>query len=343
MIVALGLLVAMAVIGFGAPRYLAMTVAPGLNPRLALTAWTTSVVLTLAALIAAPLSMLTMPGRNTFGAAHACLGQLRDQGSLPWLDATQVVLTVASAALALFLIGAVVRRLLAHRRSTAQHLRTVSLAADAAIGGGIRSHRGIPILWVDAPSPVCYNVRGRHPTIVASRHLAELPADQRLAVFEHEYAHLCGHHHILVVAAEALAAAMPIMPLFRAAPGAVRTLVEFAADQRAAACHGAENVGGALLTVQSIATDAASETVARGPPPPPAPAGAGASQATVLALSGDAMAARLWWLGTEPSRRQRLCAPMDYPVALAVALVPLALSVTAMFVTAALVCLQLRS
>src|SRR5699024_1968873 len=87
MIIALGLITAMFVIGYGAPRYLSVTVAPGLNPRLAITAWTASVTLVVAALIAAPVSMFTRPGRTAFGAAHACVQRLRDDGTLPWVDA----------------------------------------------------------------------------------------------------------------------------------------------------------------------------------------------------------------------------------------------------------------
>lgn len=322
MIIALGLVAAIAVIGFGAPRYLSVTVAPGLNPRLAITAWTASVTLVVAALIAAPVSMFTRPGRTAFGAAHACVQRLRDDGTLPWIDASQTALTAVLIGIAGYLAVAVTWRLHLHHRSVAAHLgRVRALARRRSV------HRGIPVLWIDADEPTCYSVGGRSPAIVATTSMRALPARQRAAVFDHESAHVHGRHHMLVAVAEALASAMPAVPLFRQAPGAARTMVEFAADERSARRHGAGVVGAALLAVQERVL---ASTGARGGAP-----------ASALAMAEDAVTARLCWLGTRPTRRQRLCAPADYPLAVTFALAPVVLSVAAMLTAAALVCLQL--
>ncbi|GAA4810585.1 M56 family metallopeptidase [Tomitella cavernea] len=321
MIVALGLLIATLVVGFGAPRYLSVTVAPGLHPRLALAAWTSSMTLVLAALIAAPVSMMTKPGRTTFGAAHMCLQRLREDGSLPWLPAAQLAATAALGGLVLFVAVAVARRLRARRASARRLLFEVDLLARDRT-----AHRGFPVLWIDAEEPVCYSVGGAAPTIIASEHIGRLPAAERVAVLDHEAAHLLGRHHALVALAEATAAALPFIPLFARAPDAVRTLVEFSADNRAAQSNGAGTVGAALLTVHEFAAGA-----------PHSPPVAG------LALSRDAVAARLCWLGACPDRGRRRWAAADYPLAVTVAVVPVVLSVATALLAAGIVCLRLNT
>lgn len=323
MIIALGLLAAVAVIGIGAPRYLSVTVAPGLHPRLALAAWTASVTLMLAAIVAAPVSMITRPGRTTFGAAHACLHRLRTEGSLPWIDTAQVILTAALGAMTLYLAATVARHLLRRRRATRRHLHDLR-AITTAQG----DHRGTRVLWIDTPEPVCYSIGGRSPAVVASRHIADLPAPERAAVLDHELAHLRGRHHALVSISESLAAAAPFIPLLRQAPDAARTLVEFAADHRSADRHGPAVVGGALMTVHAESGTASART---------------AAPAMALALSQEAVAARLCWLATDPSPRQKLCGRAGYPLAMATALTPVVLSVATILTAAALICLHMSA
>ncbi|QDQ96988.1 M56 family metallopeptidase [Tomitella fengzijianii] len=321
MIAALGLLIATLVVGFGAPRYLSVTVAPGLHPRLALAAWTASMTLVLGALIAVPVSLMTKPGRTTFGAAHVCLQQLREDGTLPWLPAVEVATTAALGGLVLFVAVTVARRLRTRRTSEAKLLLEVNRLADSRT-----AHRGFPVLWVDADEPVCYSVGGAAPTIIASGHIRRLPTAERAAVLDHEAAHLHGRHHALVGLAEATAAALPFIPLFARAPDAVRTLVEFSADNRAAHSNGAGTVGAALLTVHEFAAGT----------PYAAPVAG-------LALSGDAVAARLCWLSACPDRGRRRWAAADYPLAVTVAVVPVVVSIASALTAAAIVCLRLSS
>lgn len=309
MTLALGLLVAMLVIGFGAPTYLQVTVAPGLHPRLALAAWTTSVALLLAALVAAPLALALHPGRRVFGAAHACLATPRESRALPWLDAGEVVLMVAATGLVLHVAAVAARRARADRRWRADHLRAVRAIARPG-----SPCEGPEVLWIDAAAPVSYSVGGRRGAVILSSPLAELSPSALAAVIEHERAHLRGRHHLLVLAAVAVAEALPFIPLCRQAPDAVRALVEFAADHRAAQRCGRAVVGQALLAAHA------------GAAPPPSP---------------ESVAARLCWLGTPPNPRQRLCGPVDYPVAVAVAAAPLAASVLAMGLLAMSICLLL--
>ncbi len=68
-----------------------------------------------------------------------------------------------------------------------------------------------------------------------------------MSLHRHERAHLRGRHHLMVAVAEALAAALPWLPLMRRSPFLVRALVEVSADSIAARSHGAEAVRTALL------------------------------------------------------------------------------------------------
>jgi hypothetical protein len=114
------------------------------------------------------------------------------------------------------------------------------------------SNAGEPgVLWLDHPAPFAYSLRGRPPLVVASTGLRALPYAHQDAVMRHEVAHLRGRHHLLVALTQDLAAALPIVPLFRQAPAAVRQLVELAADAAAASACGRAAVRAALLTVET--------------------------------------------------------------------------------------------
>ncbi len=103
------------------------------------------------------------------------------------------------------------------------------------------------VLWVPHPAPLAFSIAGRRPVIVATSALrSALPAAAVDAVLAHERAHLSGRHHVQVALADALAAAIPGVPLFRLAPARIRRLVEFAADTAAARRHGHAAVAHAL-------------------------------------------------------------------------------------------------
>lgn len=318
MILATGLLLAIAVLGFAAPRYLQVTFAPGLHPRLAMAAWLGSIGVFLVALAAVPAALFLRPGRNFLSAASTCVGRLQENRALPWFEGAQVALTVLLAA-ALIQIGVVVtRRLRLHSGWSAEHRRMLRLLSEPA-----GEHRGIELLRLTSPDTVLYSVGGAHRgVIVAGGDYAELGHRQQQAVLDHEAAHLLGRHHLIVVLAEALAVALPHVPLFHQAPDALRNLVEFAADHRAADRWGADAVGSALLALQSAGP-------AQGVPP------------AALAMSREAVTARLCWLATGPSRRQRLLTAADYPLAVTVSIAPVLISVLTMMLGSTLLCVWL--
>ena len=318
MILAAGLLLAIAILGYAAPRYLQVTVAPGLNPRLAMAAWLGSIAAFLTVLAVIPAALFLRPGRNFLSAASTCVGRLQENRALPWLEGAQVGLTLLLAAVLVQIFVVVIRRLRRHSRWSAEHRRMLRLLSEPA-----GAHQGIELLRLASPDTVLYSVGGaRCGVIVAGGDYADLDYRQQQAVLDHEAAHLRGRHHLLVVLAEALATALPGVPLFRQAPDALRTLVEFAADHRAADRWGADAVGSALVALQSAGP-------AQGVP------------TAALAMSRDAVTARLCWLATGPTRRQRLLAAADYPLAVTVSIAPVLISVLTMMLGSTLLCVWL--
>ena len=106
------------------------------------------------------------------------------------------------------------------------------------------------VLWLEHQEPLAFSIGGRTKAIVATTGLRErLSPAETDAVLAHERAHLSGRHHLQVLLAETLAAAFPMLPLFRQAPDAVRRLIELAADDKAASSVGADVVRQALLRV----------------------------------------------------------------------------------------------
>ncbi|WP_186818269.1 M56 family metallopeptidase [Nocardia ninae] len=113
----------------------------------------------------------------------------------------------------------------------------------------------VPVMWLDHPLPLAYSVDGRPGIIVATDGLARsLTEPQRRAVLAHEHAHLRGHHHLMIRICAVMAAALPWIPLFAAAPRAVATLVELDADEIAATATSRPAMCGALRAVSESAS-----------------------------------------------------------------------------------------
>jgi hypothetical protein len=105
-------------------------------------------------------------------------------------------------------------------------------------------------IWVRDDRALALSVGGRPGLILMSdtlRHRLTPPAFT--AALEHERAHLRGRHHVLVAIVETLATALPLIPLLRAAPAAVKDLVELAADAGAARLCGTAAVREALASL----------------------------------------------------------------------------------------------
>ncbi|WP_346772947.1 M56 family metallopeptidase [Rhodococcus sp. 14C212] len=155
------------------------------------------------------------------------------------------------------------------------------------------------MVWLRENSCAAYSIGGRNGAVVASEGLSVLAPRERHAVLAHEYAHIRGRHHVLVMFGAALAAALPFVPLCRQGAIWVRVLVELAADRRAAQACGHDAVRDALIRCSAQG--------ARSSAPEPS--------------SHRFVDDRLRWLGRapRPGRSRRVLA---YPLALTVSALP---------------------
>ncbi|MGW4060827.1 M56 family metallopeptidase [Amycolatopsis sp. NPDC004747] len=247
MITAAALLLGVLVVGWWSPRPLGRFSAL-VSPGTALAWW----LLTAAGLVAGTAGgvlLLALPGHGPAAAImavlHDCWSAVGHDG-LPELDpivggGAAVVAVAVAGRLALAWAGRRRRRNVLHRR----HLAALRLSGSA-------DGRPIPTLWLPHDEPVAYSLGGRRALIVASEGLAGRLSDRELqAVLAHERAHVRGHHHVLTACAEVLGRTLGFVPLMRELPGAVRLLVELAADRTAAAQCGREPLRSALLAIRA--------------------------------------------------------------------------------------------
>lgn len=270
MTVATGLLVSAVLIGVCGPVYLRRTISPQVRPNQAMLGW----VLSLMAVPAAALGgavLLSVPDSagvdGLIGMAQACI----NSGAHLW--ETIFRLSGACAVLAaggrvLFVASTRLRRDRAHRTRHLAMLRYVCRAEP----------RNPRLLWLADSLPVAYSIGGRDGAVVATTGVSQLQPRQRAAILAHERAHLRGWHHRIVLVTEILSTALPFVPLFRAAPPAVRVLVELAADASAARSCGPQAVRDGLRTV-SAAT----------------------APGSALAMSRESVELRLRWLPADDS------------------------------------------
>ncbi|GAA3361899.1 M56 family metallopeptidase [Saccharopolyspora gregorii] len=279
MTMALGLLTGAVLIGAFSPTYLRGLIHPRVRPGIALAGWVASPLVAIGAAVAGA-TLLLIPDSGSvdgvLGMARSCVNVVHGHA---W--AWEYVIRLGGAALVaagvlrvlVVTVGLVQQDAVLRRR----HLSAVRLLScedpDSAV------------LWLDQATPVAYSVGGRRGTIVATTGVRHLEAETRDAVLAHERAHLSGRHHALVLVVTALAKALPFVPLFHAAPPAVRVLVELAADAGAARRCGARSVRAALHAVTGDTTPA-----------------------TSLAMSRESVQLRLQWLrAATPANRHRVC------------------------------------
>jgi beta-lactamase regulating signal transducer with metallopeptidase domain len=244
MTIALVLLLGALLVAGASPRLLKRRLNAGADPQTSLVIWVTLVAGTLLSLTAA-VSLVLLPGhgpaKQVVALVHNCWAAV-SHGALPRIDATAAVLAVVLVAVAVIRCGVGVVRLARQRRALhRKHLDLLRILTGDGVTRG-------STLWLDVPRPLAYSVAGRPALVVASEGLRRnLPTEAVAAVLEHERAHLRGRHHLMVAIAEALAIALPWLPLMRQSPHLVRALVEVSADAVAARSHTAGVVREALL------------------------------------------------------------------------------------------------
>ncbi|MEV6235755.1 M56 family metallopeptidase [Lentzea sp. NPDC051838] len=238
MTVAISFLIGAALVGQFAPGFLARLVVGGADPLATLVAWLASaiaVVLTTAAGVV----VLLLPDHG-LTALHACWSLIQ-HGTTPRIEAVGGIAgTSMVIALAYRLVATTLHTVRRRARARAEHLETLRIAA----------RRDGSTLWLAREEPLAFSLAGKPGVIVATEGLTEhLSQAQLNAVFAHERAHLTGRHHLLVAFADALAHALPFVPLFKLSPAVLRELVELAADSAAARACGPDAVRAALIKV----------------------------------------------------------------------------------------------
>lgn len=253
MTIALVLILGALLVTWAAPRLLEYRLHGGADPQTLLVTWITLVASTLLSLATAA-SLVLLPGhgpaRQVVALMHHCWAAV-SHGSVPQIDEVAGLLSVVLVAVAVMRCsGGVLRHAQQRRKLHRQHLGLLRILTGGGAAPG-------STLWLDVPHPMAYSVAGRPALVVATEELRrQLPTEVVAAVLEHERAHLRGRHHLMVAIAEALAAALPWLPLMRRSPYLVRALVEVSADSAAARSHGAGAVRTALLSMSAHLTPA---------------------------------------------------------------------------------------
>lgn len=281
MTIAIGLLAGAIAVAILGPLYLRLLLDPRIAPGIALAGWVTSPLVAVGSAIAGAALLLIPDNASVDGAigmAKSCVNVVHGQAA-----AWENLVRLAGAALVAIAVLRVLVVAVGQVREDAA-LRRRHLTAVRLLSCEDPDSR---VLWLDQDQPVAYSVGGRRGAIVATTGVRRLDAETREAVLAHERAHLSGRHHALVLVVTALAKALPFVPLFRAAPPAVRVLVELSADAAAAQRCGPRSVRAALRAVTADAVPA-----------------------TSLAMSGESTRLRMHWLGspTPVGRLRARCA-----------------------------------
>lgn len=228
MVVALALLVGAVVLALLAPCALAGGRWQVFRPRLALTAWFAAFGAGVAMAAGAFVASIVVAVTDEASASPSLVASLLAWGGVVALAA---VLALAS--------GASEPLVTSYRRS----LRRLGPVAVS------REDRGaFTLVRFVSEHPAAVAVPGRRPEILVSSALEEaLTTAQLRCVVAHEYAHLRGHHGLLVRLAELNAACLPrFLPAGRELRKATVMLVELVADDVAARQAGGVQVAVAL-------------------------------------------------------------------------------------------------
>ena len=260
MTAALALLLGALAAGWLAPALLGKADLTRIDPLAVLTAWLLSAAGVLAATVAG-IVLLLFPGHGNgtsmASAIHGCLEAI-SHGTSP---RTEELAGLLGALLVVVLMArfVVMGVLVARRRARTrrEHLSVLRVAA--------RCDDNSPATWwLDHAEPLAFSLAHGRGVIVATEGLVRrLPAPEVRAVLAHEQAHLRRRHHALPTWVDALAAALPFLPLFRRAPAAIRELVELDADVAAVRACGSDVVRRALIGVAGHGTPEGTLAMAR--------------------------------------------------------------------------------
>ena len=239
------------VLSWLAPALLTSPRMSGVHPRLAVAGWLATVATASIAWIAALTILIVSAATSliTSTAVTFCVETLGITGAvlLPPALATMLVvgLLALTAGVAVEAARRVIVALTKTRRRNREHAEAVRII------GRPTDHSGV--VAISAEQPVAYCVSGgRRSAIVVSTAALDLQNPAGLAaVLAHERAHLRGYHHHIIAVLNAVAAALPKLPLMRTAAQAVPPLLEMCADDAASRTHGRAPLVASLVALST--------------------------------------------------------------------------------------------
>lgn len=239
------------VLSWLAPALLTSPRISGLHPRLSVAAWLATIATASVAWISALAILIVSAATSllTSTAATFCVETLGITGAVLLPPALATMLVVGLLALTAGVAVETARRVIVALARTRRRNRD---HADAVrIIGRPTDYAGV--VAVSAEQPVAYCVSGgRRSAIVVSTAALDLLNPAGLAaVLAHERAHLRGYHHHVIAVLNALAAALPRLPLMRTAAQAVPPLLEMCADDAASRTHGREPLVASLVALST--------------------------------------------------------------------------------------------
>lgn len=226
-----------------APMLLRRSTWPERSPRLGVAAWQALSLSLVSTVVLAGLALAVPSVPWTADLAQlvrACAMALLEQYSTPGGAVVSTTGVVAALAVPARVGYSLIRGLTNAARSRRRQLRLLAMIASP--------HAHLDAMVIEHASPAAYCLPGRHGQIVlTSAVLSALDRNQLHAVLAHERAHLRGHHHLILAAADGLLHAFPGVPAFRDARSALGRLVEMLADDTAAASSDRLTVATALV------------------------------------------------------------------------------------------------
>lgn len=245
MTLSLILVVAAAMLGFGAPLAL-RALSYRASPRVQLLGWMASQAsffYTISSAVVVAAWPNHAPAERVSEIWTRCLSSAAHTMQ-PWVDE----LIVAAAVTVGVLVAG--RTLYCAQRQSRDRSSVLAYHRDI-VAVVARTEQGHPqVMWLDHPVPMAYSVAGKPGFVVATEGLtACLTAQEREAVLAHERAHLAHRHHRIQTVCGVLAAAFPFIPLLRDAPASVAALLECEADRSAAEVTSAQAVRSALVRI----------------------------------------------------------------------------------------------
>ncbi|OBA94550.1 peptidase M56 [Mycolicibacterium fortuitum] len=237
------------VLSWLAPVLFTGSISANVHPRLSVAGWLVVVATASFAWVAALVILIVGAAHSliTHTAPTFCVETLGIAGAVTLPPTVATVLVVAllavTAAVATNTTRRVIVTLYRTQRANREHAQAVRII------GRPTGHDGVVAITADQPAAYCVSGGRDRAIVVTTAALDLLKPPALAAVLAHERAHLRGRHHQVIATLNTLAAALPRLPLMRAAAQSVPALLEMCADDAATRKHGREPLLASLLAL----------------------------------------------------------------------------------------------